>query len=594
MSTRIDFLKTIRDFSDRRFVLSAFIVVALSAVEFSGLVLLLPLLHTVGIEPASPGGPAGTALNALKSIGLPETLAGLLGVYFLLATAQTLLKINISRLNARIHSDFLYFIRQRLHRALIRAEWSVFLGQRGSDIVRVLTTETALAGSGATWVIGFVSSLLQVSVQIVVAWWISPLVTATSLAAGVVVVFMIRPLTMRVRAEGRASQLDRGTLAAEVTDHVNGLKLAKAHGAEFRCAELFDMISKSIGRRHVDIALNQSWATASFNLGATVSLCGFLWFAVTWQGVRGAELALLAVVFMRLASRVMSIQALFQRLAMLLPAFEATEEFKTQWERAAEPDSDSSDRSELSTGLTQQLELVKVSYAYPTSNRETIDSIDLNIPAGKTTAICGLSGAGKSTLADLCMGLIHPSTGTVAVDGRTIDRRTVRSWRKSIGYVPQDVFLFNDTLRNNLLFLADGASDEEIWHVLDATASREWVERLPDQLETIVGDRGVRLSGGERQRIALARTLLRKPTLLVLDEATSALDSENERVIRATIGKLHGQVTILIIAHRLSTIRHADNIAVMEAGRIVQSGTWSQLQSERTGPMARMIDAARL
>jgi ATP-binding cassette subfamily C protein len=167
----------------------------------------------------------------------------------------------------------------------------------------------------------------------------------------------------------------------------------------------------------------------------------------------------------------------------------------------------------------------------------------------------------------------------------------IKAWREQIGYVPQDTFLFHDTLRSNFLWAKPDAKEEEIKQALRFAAAEEFVSGLPRGLETILGDRGVLVSGGERQRLALARALLRKPSLLILDEATSSLDSENEKRIQNAIEKLHGQMTILVISHRLSTIRGADIIHVVEEGRLVESGTWDELIAKDNGRFRELCRA---
>jgi ATP-binding cassette subfamily C protein len=224
----------------------------------------------------------------------------------------------------------------------------------------------------------------------------------------------------------------------------------------------------------------------------------------------------------------------------------------------------------------------KVSFSYD-ENSPVIKDLDLTINSGQTTAIIGSSGAGKTTIADLLMGLIMPNQGSILIDGKEFNPERMKAWRKQIGYVTQDTFLFNGTVRANLLWANPSSNEEEINRSLRYAAAEEFVNGLPKRLDSILGDRGVLVSGGERQRIALARALLRKPSLLILDEATSSLDSENEKRIQKAIEKLHGQMTILVISHRLSTIRGADMIHVIEDGRLVESGTWDSLISKEYG-----------
>jgi ATP-binding cassette subfamily C protein len=190
----------------------------------------------------------------------------------------------------------------------------------------------------------------------------------------------------------------------------------------------------------------------------------------------------------------------------------------------------------------------------------------------------GASGAGKSTLADVLMGLLQPDDGCLCVDDVRLDGATRMAWRRSVAYVPQEVFLFHDSIRNNLLWGYEAASEAELITALKRAAA-DFVFDLPAGLNTLVGDGGVRLSGGERQRIALARALLKRPSLLILDEATSALDLESEARVRRSIENLHGDLTVVIIGHRLPTLEHADQVVVLDQGRIAARGTWADVRA---------------
>ncbi|MFZ2471729.1 MAG: ATP-binding cassette domain-containing protein [Methanothrix sp.] len=210
-----------------------------------------------------------------------------------------------------------------------------------------------------------------------------------------------------------------------------------------------------------------------------------------------------------------------------------------------------------------------------------LTGINLKIPLGQTVGLIGPSGSGKSTMADLIIGLIRPVSGSIFVDDKALTQDRVKAWRKHIGYVSQDTFLFNDTVRANLLWACPEASEEDMNEALRLAAADEFVYRLQDGMNTLLGDRGVRLSGGERQRLALARALLRRPSLLILDEATSNLDSESEKRIQEAVESLHGSHTTFIITHRLSTLRNADTICILENGGIVEQGSWNDLLASK-------------
>ncbi|MDP3035738.1 MAG: ATP-binding cassette domain-containing protein, partial [Methanobacteriaceae archaeon] len=284
-----------------------------------------------------------------------------------------------------------------------------------------------------------------------------------------------------------------------------------------------------------------------------------------------AELLILLFLFMRIIPRFSTIQRSYQYFINMLPAFVNVINLKRECEIASE--------SELETGdlvFEKEIQFKDVSFSY--QDALNIKNLDLKINKKQTTALVGLSGAGKSTTADLVMGLLRPDKGQIAIDG--VELENFASWRNQIGYVAQDTFLFNDTIRNNLLLSRNDATEEELKKVLKIS-SADFVFDLPDGLDTIIGDRGVRLSGGERQRLALARALLRRPSLLIMDEATSNLDSKNEKKILNSIEKLHGNLTILMIAHRFSTIENADVIYLMENGHIVEEGSWEEFNEKK-------------
>ena len=241
--------------------------------------------------------------------------------------------------------------------------------------------------------------------------------------------------------------------------------------------------------------------------------------------------------------------------------------------------------------LDQGIELHRVSFRYDQTGPDAaVHQVDLVFPARQLTAITGPSGAGKSTLADLIMGLLAPASGRILIDGAPLDGPGLHDWRRAVGYVPQETFLFHDTIRANLHWAQPHAGEAELWRVLQMAAAAEFVAQLPRGLDTVVGDRGVRLSGGERQRLALARALLRRPALLLLDEATSNLDLDNEALIQQAVQRLHHDLTMVVIAHRLATIRLAHRIVVLDQGRVAAVGTWDQL-AKRPGLFRSLVQA---
>jgi ATP-binding cassette subfamily B protein len=226
------------------------------------------------------------------------------------------------------------------------------------------------------------------------------------------------------------------------------------------------------------------------------------------------------------------------------------------------------------------VELRGVSFRYPNSDDFALKDVSLDVAAGETIAFVGPSGAGKTTLSNLVARFYDPTEGQVLLDGRAVSELEIESFRRLLGIVEQDVFLFDGTIADNIGYGGRHASEQDIQDAAEVANIREFIEGLPNSYDTLIGERGVRLSGGQRQRVAIARAVLADPKILILDEATSNLDTESERLIQTGLTELMKNRTSFVIAHRLSTIAHAERIAVIQAGRITEIGTHAELMAK--------------
>ncbi len=217
-----------------------------------------------------------------------------------------------------------------------------------------------------------------------------------------------------------------------------------------------------------------------------------------------------------------------------------------------------------------------VSFHYE-EGKEVLHNINFEAPSGSVTALVGSSGSGKSTIAGLAATFLNPSSGIVTIDNQDLSQVKLNCYRQHLGVVLQDEFLFEGTIRENILFPRPNATEEELQHAVKSAYVNEFTDRFDDGLETLIGERGVKLSGGQRQRLAIARAILANPKIIILDEATSNLDTESEGLIQKSLSELTKNRTTLVIAHRLSTIKRADQILVIESGRIVERGTHDEL-----------------
>jgi ATP-binding cassette subfamily C protein len=329
-----------------------------------------------------------------------------------------------------------------------------------------------------------------------------------------------------------------------------------------------------------------SW---SFETGSVAILGVAVYVSIRLLSVAPAEIIILLLVFARLMPRLIASHRDYQGLLNELPAFGTVISLDRECRDAAEmlaPD-------ELAR-MNHRVELRDISFAYIAGTKPVIDRINVSIEAGQVVAFVGVSGSGKSTLADILMGLLKPDSGLVLVDGVPIDASNLRPWREQIGYVSTDTVLFHETIRANLLWARPQATEDEFWKALRAAAADDLVRRLPDGLDTVVGDRGGLLSQGERQRLAIARALLREPSMLIFDEATNSLDNENEERVLASIDGLRGKVTLLLIAHRPSTIQRADVVYVIDRGVVIESGDWQTLFAKQNSRIRAIYERDNL
>ncbi len=239
--------------------------------------------------------------------------------------------------------------------------------------------------------------------------------------------------------------------------------------------------------------------------------------------------------------------------------------------------------------LRGDIEFKNTSFSYK-RGQKVLDNVSFTVRAGEVVALVGESGVGKSTLIELLSGYYFANTGKVLVDGRDIKRLDLNFLRGSIGVVPQEVVLFNDTVKNSIRYGKFGASEEEVLSAAKEAYADDFIEKFPKKYETVVGERGIKLSVGQKQRIAIARAILRDPKILILDEPTSALDSATERSVTESLEKLMQGRTTFIVAHRLSTVRKADKILVLEAGTIKEAGNHDELMQKEGGAYRHLYE----
>lgn len=541
--------------------------------EGIGIMLLVPMLATLSGD-TTDLGPLQKVWGHLSDLGLPDTAGGLILVFLILVVMRSLVQLSRDRLSARLQHEIVDTLRMACFTALLHVEWRWLIKSRKSDQANLLLNDVSRVGMGLQFGISLLVSLVTVLTYLTTAFALSWQMTLVAVLSGGLIFGLISRQSRAAHRMGQMMGKANQALHATVQDALAGIKLTKILGnAQRHLNRLRDTLA-DVRQQQVVFMGSTALSRTLFQIGGAALLGAYLYFGLTYWQTPAPELLTLIFIFSRLTPLLMATQQQYHHCLHALPAFKETQNLLQACRAASEPQIHSPEITPLKTGIT----LNNVSVRYEGRESPALDDVSLTIPARTTTAIIGHSGAGKSTLADLIMGLLTPDSGEMRIDGQVARDAARIHWRHSVAYVPQDVFLFHDSIRNNLLWGNPQASDEALLHALSLAAA-DFVMQLPQGIDTVVGDAGLRLSGGERQRIALARALLHRPSLLILDEATSALDVENEARIRDAIEGLHGDLTVIIIGHRLMTLEHADQVIKMEHGRIEKMGTWQEINA---------------
>ena len=426
---------------------------------------------------------------------------------------------------------------------------------------------------------GIFNSVLMLGLLLYLSWW-------ATIFIGLLVVFGVRGLRkfMDRRAEGYGRTIYKlqGTQKKVEGDTIDGLRVVKAEGLEsslldrhqgLLLAELVPTMRLTLFR-HAPLFLNEAAAAV------IVLILGAMTFMVPSLGMNFPTLTAFLLAIRRVSPAVAGINSSMVDLNTHRKSIEVIDEILNRTE--AEP------TGSKPVQTVEELKFENVGFVYSSrKNLPALDKISMTLKRGTINAIVGATGAGKSTIADLALGLHRPTYGRILVDGVDLMEIEIGSWRERIGYVPQDAFLFNASVRENITGWAPGIKEKELFHAAKLADLYDFVSTLPDGFDTQIGDRGFALSGGQRQRIAIARALLRRPDLLILDEATSALDNRTEKVVYDTVTTLRKHAIILVVAHRLSTVRQADQIFVLDSGRVLERGTHESLVA-KGGPYTKL------
>jgi ABC-type multidrug transport system fused ATPase/permease subunit len=561
--------------------------------------LLLAALVMAGIEVASIGGIAGfiTAvadpavleksrwLVAVRAaLGLADTRDFLIAAgaaLFVLFLLRNVMGLFVLWYRLRFLNGTRRAMRSRLLAHYLARPYDFFLGVNSAGLTKNITVE--VNGLITTCVLSWLLLISDVTMSLGILClllWHDPLLTGVAVVCIGALAMLVPGFTRRRLKPlgGEYRKLNEG-LFKTAGEAIGGIKEIKVLGREGFFARQFDAISAEHARVTVRYMLLTDSPRFLMEIAVIGGILGTVLVALTTTSNYAAFAGTVAL-FAGAAYRIMPIG---HRILTSIAGLQFNSAVLDALEEGLAPVPMSvlaGPAAPLPYG--REIRFRDVSFRYAGAAVDTIRGLSFEIPCNRSVAFVGPTGVGKTTVVDLLIGLLTPTAGAIAVDGLPLDAETRRRWQMNIGYVPQQVFLLDDTIRRNI---AVGVPDAEIDEADLARAAamahvEEFVSQLPAGYDTVIGERGVRLSGGQRQRLGIARALYRRAKVLVLDEATSSLDGIAESIIEEAIGELGGKVTVVIIAHRLTTVRHCDTIHLMEAGRIAASGSYDALMRD--------------
>jgi len=405
-----------------------------------------------------------------------------------------------------------------------------------------------------------------------------------SLCAVAVISLIARLNIKRSRALGRQTSQVTNSVYQLIDARVNGVRLIKMRGQEDAEIEVIAQVSREI--EHLQYRASVLRGALEIMVDPALMLAAFavIYIGVVTFGHTLATLGVFLFILLRFNTKTKDANLGRQTLATFLESLDYV--YRTM--ERAEASRRIQDGTREFEGLSAAIELRDVVFRYSERGPAVLDNVSLTIPRGSLIALVGRSGAGKSTLADLIPRLRDVTSGTVLLDGIDVRQFELRSLRRRVGFMGQDAVILGTTVRDNLVYgLERDATDDELWEALRKAYADTVVREMASGLDEPVGDKGSRLSGGQRQRLALARVLLQDPDILILDEPTSALDSESERYIQKALDDLRGDKTLVVIAHRLSTVQRADELLVLDNGKVQERGTHEELLAH--GGMYRQL-----
>ena len=584
------YFKIFEIYLGKRMYLIFLLSIVASLFEGIGILMLLPLLETLdGSVPQNPDQSqiSEFLFNVIEFLGLSNNITSILLLISISFTIKGLVVFSALAFNAFLSGELLKELKIKLFKLYSGMRYSYYSSKNTGKLLNIINEQPTRALEAFRQLTLMTSHIINTIILLFLAFLISTSFGSMALTLGLILLLLFLKMNKYVQSLSRILAKENGVFTKWLIQSLQGFKYLVSTN---QIGILKKKVEKSISiltSAQIKGGVASAFTQSVREPIAVVFIMIIVFVQVFIYGLMLEPILVSIALFYRALSSTLGIQAAFQGTYKYIGSMELVHhEFLNQ-----QVNQSNNGIKEISQ-FNGSIKFDNVNFSYSDTDKKTLQSISFTIPHKSSTAFVGESGSGKTTIVDLITLTNEGYEGEITIDGIKANEIDKPSWRKHIGYVSQDTLIFDDTIANNISMWTGDYNAKVISQIREAADQAnilDFIDSLPDGLNTIVGDRGMLLSGGQRQRIFIARELFRKPKILILDEATSALDSESEKSIQESIEFLAGKVTVIVISHRLSTIRSVDQIYILDKGKILEHGSYDELKNNSKSKFSKLV-----